>query len=458
MLRCLPPTASPAARAARRCAPPERVVANTAVRQLLADGGRPLLQRLRQQHSHALSLPLPSGTAGSALPGGLEPLPEGFTSGSSAGGSLAPAVHSPHSGVGSLQPGPALQRQLSVPAQRQEREAAAAAAAVATAPPEQQPHLQPSAGLAQTAAADDGERASGGSLGAGSAASSEHQQPALPAPAVAGAAASAAASAAKAGSSAASSPRPASPQYRHVALGPPVRSGSASSLASPPPSPFESVSSRTFSCTRSGELGPAAAAEGALALPGAPTMPAARPHAAGSGADGLGQPSSQVGSSSLPGTPAALAAAREQGRSAGAAGMPAAAAAAQPAGPPPVRTNGSGAGSDASLAASAAVVAAAAEAAGPGAGPGELEPGASAPMPMHPLCQLHDEVLPLDTASLKSQQLSHGLESLQQAEDAGRWQGPRAGQGWRACRQPWQAARAQASLARQPRAGQGLPD
>ncbi|KAL4428663.1 hypothetical protein ABPG77_009769 [Micractinium sp. CCAP 211/92] len=78
----------------------------------------------------------------------------------------------------------------------------------------------------------------------------------------------------------------------------------------------------------------------------------------------------------------------------------------------PLPSGGAGAGRDASLAAAAAAVAA-----DPGGGPGDLEPGASLPMPMHPLCPLHDEMLPLDTASLKSQQLAHGLESLQQAED-----------------------------------------
>jgi hypothetical protein len=39
-------------------------------------------------------------------------------------------------------------------------------------------------------------------------------------------------------------------------------------------------------------------------------------------------------------------------------------------------------------------------------------------MAMHPLCPLHDSLLPLDTSSLKSRQLTHSLELLQQsAED-----------------------------------------
>ncbi|KAL4447679.1 hypothetical protein ABPG75_004898 [Micractinium tetrahymenae] len=429
-----------------RCAPPERVVVNSAVRQLLADGGRPLLQRLRQQ-SQMLSLPLPSGGAAAPLPSGLEPLPEGFTSGGSAGGSLPLGGHGVHSAPGSLQPGGLPSRQLSMASERQEREAAAAAAAaaaVAAVLPEQRPGPLPSGILGEKAAAD--EQASS-SFGARPAASSEHAQSAPPTPAAAAAAAAAATGAAATSSSAASSPRPSSPQYRHVVLGPTARSASGSSLASPPPSPFESVSSRlsTFSSTRSGELGSGLVAEGALALPGAPTMPAARPHAAGSGPRGSGQAPSHAGASALPGAPTVLAAqplglaaaqaqsgsqdrtdtattgSQDQGGAAPAAGSQGTAAAAPAAAVQPLRlpaapTGGSGAGSDASLAAAAAVVAAAAAVAGPGEASGELEQGASAPMPMHPLCPLHDEALPLDTASLKSRQLTHGLESLQQAE------------------------------------------
>lgn len=409
-------------------------MANTTVRHLLSDGGRPLLQRLRQQHSRQLSLPLPSGGFGASLPSGLEPLPEGFTSGSSASDSLPSTGQGAHSASNSLQPGPALAGQQSTASQRHEREAsaaAAAAAAVAAVLPEPQASLPLSGSLGAARAADSSLWASGSSFGAASrsAASGEQLSPVPPAPAPAGFGAAPSTAAVVAGGSCASSPRPASPQYRHVVVGPSARSGSGSSLTSPPPSPFESVSGRlsTFSSARSGDLGPVAAVEGTLALPGAPTMPAALPYSVVSGPRSTSQASLQPGGSALPGAPTVLAAQpliratpQQQGSSGGGTGTPAAGPAAQDLAA--ARADGSGADGDASLAAAGAA------SAGPGAGPAELEPGLSAPMPMHPLCPLHDDALPLDTASLKSQQLAHGLELLQQAgeegEPCGRWGQP----------------------------------
>lgn len=246
-------------------------------------------------------------------------------------------------------------------------------------------------------------------------------------------------------------------------------SPSSGSLPSPPPSPFESLASYTaFSSLQSGELDAGAQA---AALPGAPTLPALRPlGAAQPSASGALASGAFRGATALPDAPtmpAELPLARRQASSAsgalvsGALGSPAAppAAPAQPAVGPLEQLSGS-AGSAPGPADSLPTdqrspaceqqqqQAPAAEAgrSGGGAGPAAAEAGGGggsageapasgfagaalgsalgsaasegeADLAMHPLCPLHDSVLPLDTASLKSRQLAHSLGLLRGVRD-----------------------------------------
>lgn len=253
-----------------RCAPPQRVVANTAVRQLLAHPGALLALAPSARRS---SLQLPLGSQPQHTSSMLETLPEAqpASSCSSAGGSSG------------LPPGSRLPSGPATPADSLRAQAAAAAL------------LEGTVAAAEAAAAAEGATAEAAAAGAGAEAAApdswEHEG------ASGGSRPDSRASAAA--SSEAESPVSTGSDYRHVVL----RPGSAASrpLGTPPPSPFMSVAaSRRFGSLRSGNVDDPGR-QAPVALPGAPTMQAASP---------LGAAASQqdtAGPTSLPGQATMLA-------------------------------------------------------------------------------------------------------------------------------------------------------
>ncbi|KAL4856875.1 hypothetical protein ACK3TF_002919 [Chlorella vulgaris] len=419
-----------------RCTLPERVVVNTAVRQLLSFGAaaprndaamaaaaamgpaalQPRHQHLAQHHS---------------LVNVLETLPEVASvegEGSVAGPSTSlhlPLMTHPSSGFLSMpsatdshadsQPTPSHSIPFLHPQQQQQGAAAASSAA-------------PAFSIATSLALSDGSTG-GGASGSGTPTS-----------------------------------------YRHVPLMLGLQSASGSSLASAPASPFESQAfANMFSSRQPGGGGEAEGGQGPWALPGVPTMLASHVLGNVQSTDG-GPPASGVLSSTAPTAQAevplprrelstastvlhstALPSTALQSVAAAAAAAPRAAPGVQAAGrgslsspaPPPDRASlpaSLGAGAlqgQSQLAAPRAALAqppagpSAAAAAGEGLGVEQQQQRLSAvlaaaasdvagedAMAMHPLCPLHDSLLPLDTSSLKSRQLTHSLELLQQsAED-----------------------------------------
>lgn len=461
-----------------RCAAPERVVINTAVRQLVAarrgsggPGGSP-------QASPSWRPQQP----GSSLEQVPELAPEGGASESSAAASMAA------SGSGlNLQPG-SITASASMAASVSGSQGLQAAAAALLPPASSAAGAEPALAPAAAPAGPAGIEAFG-SQGSDSLAD----------------------------------------EWRG-ALGSPSSPG-GSAVASPPPSPFQSLRNSRFSSLRSGELDSAAAAavEQAGALAGAPTLAAAHPLGrlassaapAGASSTSVHSPAAPAGgATALGATPfdralslqqqqqaaASLAAAASSVGSSPAASPAAAAAAAASGGatllaevaaamspvhpgqpPSPHRASlghddsaSSATSSSAAAAprspggrpapgngtvASTAVAAASAPAAP--AGPGLLgrfesglsEGGASSALPMHPLCPLHDELLPLDTSGLKSRQLSHALEALRAARDDGAAPRPGGGAPPAAASACGLAARLSVHLPPQPMAcaqGQGL--
>lgn len=265
-------------------------------------------------------------------------------------------------------------------------------------------------------------------------------------------------------------------EYRRVVVLPTMNSSGASSMASPPSSPFESASnSRRFSRSSllaSGELDAAAAAaarqaSGPIALAGAPTVPACSPLARaatqGSGAVGLvalpGEPTMVAGTrlelapsgsvrgpTALPGQPSASASTPFASAGSGQVALMWAQGYQQQ---PNVRPTSGGQRDPAESSVGSSPGPAGAPSAASLGLPSILPPLASggrsiegpfAPvtsllvgggsstgwgdadgslLPMHPLCPLDDAALPLGTASLKSRQLVHSLELLQGAGTAG---------------------------------------
>ena len=244
-----------------RCAPPQRVVANTAVRQLLAHPGALLaLAPSTRRSSQQLAL----GSQPQHTTSMLETLPEAqpASSCSSAGGSsgLPPGSRLPS---GPATPADSLRAQAAAAALLEGTVAAAEAAAAAAG----------AAAEAAAAAPDSWEHegASGGSRPdsrASAAASSE-----------------------------AESPVSTGSDYRHVIL----RPGSAASrpLGTPPPSPFMSAAaSRRFGSLRSGDLDDPGR-QAPVALPGAPTMQAASPLGAAAGQPDTAGPTSLPGQATM---------------------------------------------------------------------------------------------------------------------------------------------------------------
>ncbi|PRW60207.1 E3 ubiquitin- ligase CHFR isoform X4 [Chlorella sorokiniana] len=438
-----------------RCAAPQRVVANTAVRQLLARPGAlealaPSLRRssvqpaLSSQQQHAGSM--------------LETLPEATASScSSAGGS----------GTSDLPPGSRLPSMESTPADSLRAQAAAAALLEGSLAA----GSEAAAGAAADAAADAAPDAADAEAW-GQYAASEGSRPAS--------------RASVAASSEAESPASNASDYRHVVL----RPGSAGShpLATPPPSPFLSfTSARRFGSLRSGDLDDPGR-QAPVALPGAPTMQAASPLGAAASQPDMAGPTSLPGQATmlaiaplgtaaseasvqgplaLPGEPTLPAdspfvlpsgsllrqqssRAEQQAQQAeqqhlealteepldsleepaAESGAPGAVESSVGSAPPPgswaalaAQLNASVGHAPAASGGAAEQPAAGGAAAAPAAAAMQSLPSASsaavasqqsaegeeAPLPMHPLCPLDDAVLPLNTSDLKTRQLRQAL-------------------------------------------------
>lgn len=399
---------------------------NSAVRRLLAFPGAvpalpPSMRQPSLQHP-ASSLQQPHSSA-------LEPLLE---AGPSPGGSGISGSDSvglpPGSGAASL----------TGAATRADSQGAKAAAATL---------LAASAG-SEGAESTDGAGPVPGEAAGASAAVGAHGEGAVPPPDSASAAASSEAA------SEAGSPW-SQDDYRRVEL----RPGSAGSgfVPSPLASPFQSAMHSRRLSMHSGDLDDSGR-QAAVALPGAPTMPAATPlaHAAtqastaGSGAAAgrlgaaLSEPSVH-GPTALPGEPTLLALSpfvregsrqeqlleggaeqqrrRQQLEQAAGSGSQDGVASSVGSTLPP---GASGLGPLRSIDEGSPVAGQARDGSAPlslgssmAGAPSWAEDAWGPPPPMHPLCPLDDAVLPLDTASLKSRQLVHALEGLQAAETAG---------------------------------------
>ena len=222
------------------------------------------------------------------------------------------------------------------------------------------------------------------------------------------------------GGGAASLATPGSQIYWTVVLDSPTRSHSQNSILH---SPFESDASQgSFQFSGSLDVGAEDAAAQATALPGAPTLPAGTP------LNGQAPAGSQE-VAALAGQPTVLAAVAlgspswqqqqqqgqqqreqqqhaEQQAASGSQELPAAASSgSEPAAvtPPPKDASSAPASSACALDEPAAA----------GSEPMPM------PMPMHPLCPLYDSLLPLETASIKTQQMAHSLQLLEAVSDEG---------------------------------------